>query len=195
VPSPGCKPCQTPADQPDQPIPTSTRTLPAPWKPAPTRHDSRALGLPITTPTSRNDPPGKSTDRHERSRLGGSSVAEQMGHRKQSPRLFRPDRAQQPYVADLRGRIGDAIQADSFPAPCALAHPHNSVGRGSVQRSTHRSRFHAAGTRSLKSLVLPQDEIFVRAVRQGELGKAIAGGDGHLFIRLSGSLIHAHYAN
>jgi hypothetical protein len=32
---------------------------PEPWNPAPTRHGSRALSLPTTAPTSRNDPPGQ----------------------------------------------------------------------------------------------------------------------------------------
>jgi hypothetical protein len=42
---------------------------PEQWNPAPTRRDSRALGLPTTTRTSRNGPSNTPTDRHERSGL------------------------------------------------------------------------------------------------------------------------------
>src|SRR5690606_36080410 len=45
---------------------------PEPWNPAPTRRDSRAISLAVTSPNSRNGPPKEPTDRHERSRLGGA---------------------------------------------------------------------------------------------------------------------------
>lgn len=43
---------------------------PEQWNPAPTRHVSRASGLPASRHGTRNGPPTPSADRHERSRLG-----------------------------------------------------------------------------------------------------------------------------
>lgn len=51
------------------PAPTSSTTSPEQWNPAPTRHDSRAIDLPITQQETQNGPPTPSTDRHARSRL------------------------------------------------------------------------------------------------------------------------------
>jgi hypothetical protein len=40
------------------------------WNPAPTRHDTRAVGLPTPSHRKGNGPPTPSADRQERSRLG-----------------------------------------------------------------------------------------------------------------------------
>jgi hypothetical protein len=52
----------------------AARPRPEPWNPAPTRRDSRAISMPTIHPNRRHRPPGKPTDRHERSRLGGGLV-------------------------------------------------------------------------------------------------------------------------
>ncbi|GAA3486539.1 IS1380 family transposase [Streptomyces cremeus] len=70
---------RTPADQQQQPTPTNSNHPPEPWKPAHTRRDSRAIGLPITGPTNRNGPPENPTARHERSRLESSCPAPCVG--------------------------------------------------------------------------------------------------------------------